>query len=65
MATARCLRWPSSRPNFEGKQIILAQQMDGKPLGNGHLRVAVPADKRGGRSVRDIACIEVKTLPSP
>jgi hypothetical protein len=52
-------------PEFEGKQVILAQQMNGKPLGNGHLRVVVPADKRGGRSVRDIARIGVETLPSP
>jgi DMSO/TMAO reductase YedYZ molybdopterin-dependent catalytic subunit len=52
-------------PEFEGKQIILAQQMDGNPLGNEHLRVVVPADKRGGRSVRDIVRIEVKNLPPP
>jgi hypothetical protein len=50
-------------PEFEGKQIILAREMDGKPLDSEHLRVAVPVDKRGGRSVRDIARIEVKTLP--
>src|SRR5262249_27025012 len=52
-------------PEFEGKQVILASQMDGKPLGDGHLRIVVPSDKRGGRSVRDIARVEVKTLPSP
>jgi DMSO/TMAO reductase YedYZ molybdopterin-dependent catalytic subunit len=50
-------------PEFEGKQVILAQQMDGQPLGVEHLRVVVPVDKRGGRSVRDIARIEVMPLP--
>lgn len=50
-------------PEFESKQVILAREMDGKPLGPDHLRVVVPADKRGGRSVRDIARIEVKAIP--
>lgn len=50
-------------PEYEGKQIILAREMDGKPLASEHLRIVVPADKRGGRSVRDIARIEVKSLP--
>lgn len=48
-------------PEFEGKQVILAEQMDGKPLDADHLRVVVPLDKRGGRSVRDVARIEVLT----
>jgi len=46
-------------PEFEGKQIILAKQMDGKPFDADHLRVIVPLDKRGGRSVRDVTRIEV------
>jgi DMSO/TMAO reductase YedYZ molybdopterin-dependent catalytic subunit len=50
-------------PEFEGKQVIVAREMDDKPLGPDHLRIVVPADKRGGRSVRDIARIEVKTIP--
>ncbi|MBV9825125.1 MAG: hypothetical protein JO001_05565 [Alphaproteobacteria bacterium] len=41
----------------------MAQQMDGKPLGPDHLRAVVPADKRGGRSVRDVVKIEVVRLP--
>jgi DMSO/TMAO reductase YedYZ molybdopterin-dependent catalytic subunit len=51
-------------PEFEGKQVILAEQMDGKPLDAEHLRVVVPVDKRGGRSVRDVARIEVATPSS-
>jgi hypothetical protein len=51
-------------PEFEAKQVILAQRMDGTPLDADHLRVVVPLDKRGGRSVRDVARIEV-TAPSP
>ena len=50
-------------PEFEGKQVILAERMDGKPLDADHLRVVVPLDKRGGRSVRDVMRIEV-LLPS-
>jgi DMSO/TMAO reductase YedYZ molybdopterin-dependent catalytic subunit len=50
-------------PEFEGKQVILAERMDGQPLGAGHLRLVVPLDKRGGRSVRDVAHIEVTALP--
>jgi DMSO/TMAO reductase YedYZ molybdopterin-dependent catalytic subunit len=46
-------------PEFEAKQVILAERMDGKPLDAEHLRVVVPLDKRGGRSVRDVARIEV------
>jgi hypothetical protein len=46
-------------PEFEGKDVILATSMDGKPLDPGHLRVVVPLDKRGGRSVRDVIKIEV------
>jgi hypothetical protein len=50
-------------PEFEGKAVILAEKMDGQPLGVDHLRVVVPLDKRGGRSVRDVARIEVVALP--
>jgi DMSO/TMAO reductase YedYZ molybdopterin-dependent catalytic subunit len=46
-------------PEFEGKEVILATGMDGKPLDPGHLHVVVPLDKRGGRSVRDVVKIEV------
>jgi len=45
-------------PEFEGKQVIVAERMDDQPL-DGHLRIVVPLDKRGGRSVRDVARIEV------
>lgn len=48
-------------PEFEGKDVILATSMDGKPLDPGHLRIVVPLDKRGGRSVRDVVKVEVST----
>jgi hypothetical protein len=51
-------------PEFEAKQVILAERMDGSPLDGDHLRVVVPLDKRGGRSVRDVTRIEV-TAPLP
>jgi hypothetical protein len=48
-------------PEFENKPMMLADKMDGKPVGAGHLRVVVPLDKHGGRSVRDVVGIEVVT----
>jgi DMSO/TMAO reductase YedYZ molybdopterin-dependent catalytic subunit len=51
-------------PEFEGKQVLLAERMDGHPLGPDHLRVVVPRDKRGGRSVRDVARIAVSAAPA-
>lgn len=50
-------------PDFENKSVILANRMDGKPLGAGHPRVVVPLDKRGGRSVRDVMRIPVLAAP--
>jgi DMSO/TMAO reductase YedYZ molybdopterin-dependent catalytic subunit len=47
-------------PAFEGKQVLLAWQRDGAPLTAPHLRLAVPGDAHGGRSVRDVARIEVR-----
>jgi len=52
-------------PEFEAKQVILADHIDGKPLDADHLRVVVPLDKRGGRSVGDVVRIEVTTPPLP
>jgi Oxidoreductase molybdopterin binding domain len=48
-------------PEFEGKQVILAERMDDQPLDAEQLRIIVPLDKRGGRSVREVARIEVST----
>ncbi len=46
-------------PDFEGKQVILADRQDGKPLPDGQWRLVVPGDKRGGRSVRDVTAITI------
>jgi len=46
-------------PEFENKQVILAERVDGKPIEPDHLRIVVPGDKRGGRSVRDVVSIKV------
>jgi hypothetical protein len=48
-------------PEFEAKQVILAERMDGKPMDQ--LRVVVPGDHRGGRSVHDVVRIAVITVP--
>jgi len=45
-------------PNFEGKQVLIAYAEDGSPLPG--LRLVVPADTRGGRSVHDLVAIEVR-----
>ena len=45
-------------PNFEGKQVLIAYAEDDKPLPS--LRLVVPADTRGGRSVHDLVAIEVR-----
>jgi hypothetical protein len=52
-------------PEFANKPVILAESMDGKPLGPDHLRIVVPGDVRGGRSVRDVARIAVVTPAAP
>ena len=47
-------------PRFEGKNVIVAYDKDGKPLSAAEgLRLVVPLDHHGGRAVRDIATIEV------
>jgi len=51
-------------PEFEAKQVILVERMDGTPLDADHLRMVVPLDKRGGRSVRDVVRIEVTAQPA-
>lgn len=52
-------------PEFEGKQVIVALRMNGQPLEPGHLRIVVPGDKRGGRSVHDLARIGLDPGPPP
>jgi hypothetical protein len=42
---------------FEGKQVLLADEMNGVPLPGRALRLIVPGDGLGGRSVRDVVLI--------
>ncbi|HEY8290318.1 MAG TPA: hypothetical protein VIG49_13685 [Acetobacteraceae bacterium] len=51
-------------PAFEGKQVILAEREGGHPIDPAHLRIVVPGDKAGGRSVYDLVRIDVVT-PGP
>jgi hypothetical protein len=46
-------------PDFEGKQVLLAYRRDGKPMAGNALRLVVPGDRYGGRSVRDVVRIEL------
>ncbi len=50
---------------FENKSVILALQMDGKPLAPAHLRLVVPGDAKGGRSVKDVVRIAVLAPRGP
>ena len=43
-------------PDFEGKSVILALPKNGED----GLRLIVPGDKRGGRSVHDVVSIDVR-----
>jgi len=47
-------------PEFEGKQVMLAYRRDGEPIPGNELRLVVPGDRRGGRSVRDVVKIELR-----
>ncbi len=49
-------------PAFEGKQVILADRMNGQPIAPDHWRIVVPGDRRGARSVRDVVRIAVVTV---
>ncbi len=48
-------------PEFEAKQVILAERRDGQALGGEHLRIVVPGDRRGARGVHDVVGIAVET----
>ena len=41
-------------PQFAGKAIQLADQMNGAPIPGEGLRLMVPGEHRGGRSLRDV-----------
>jgi molybdate transport system substrate-binding protein len=46
-------------PQFAGRPVQLAYQMNGTPLPNNALRLVVPGDRRGGRSVRDVIRVDI------
>jgi hypothetical protein len=45
-------------PAFEGKHILLADEA----IPAGEIRLVVPGDRRGGRSVRDVVRIEIRNV---
>jgi hypothetical protein len=47
-------------PHYEGKSVILAYAGGEPPLSFDSLRLVVPGDAHGGRSVRDVAAIDVR-----
>jgi ABC-type molybdate transport system substrate-binding protein len=46
-------------PQFAGRPVQLATSEDGKPVSGTGLRLVVPDEKRGGRSVRDVVRIDI------
>ena len=46
-------------PNYEAKTVILAYDIDGRPLRDGY-RLVVPGEKEGGRQVHDVVKIDVQ-----
>jgi Oxidoreductase molybdopterin binding domain len=46
-------------PDFEGKQVLLAYRRNGQPIERKTLRLVVPGDHHGGRSVRDVVRIDL------
>jgi DMSO/TMAO reductase YedYZ molybdopterin-dependent catalytic subunit len=47
-------------PAFEHKPVLIAYAANGQPMADGALRLLVPGDRRGGRSVRDLVRIAVR-----
>jgi hypothetical protein len=47
-------------PHYEGKQIIIAYAGGEPSASMSSLRLVVPGDVHGGRSVRDVATIELR-----
>jgi hypothetical protein len=47
-------------PQFEGKKVLLDHEMNGFSLPGRALRLIVPGDGLGGRSVRDVVRIDVE-----
>ena len=47
-------------PNFEGKAVILAYARDDQLFPENGIRLVVPGDQKGGRSVRDVVSVELK-----
>jgi DMSO/TMAO reductase YedYZ molybdopterin-dependent catalytic subunit len=47
-------------PQFADRKVLVADQLNGAPLPNHALRLIVPGDLLGGRSVRDVVRIEVE-----
>jgi hypothetical protein len=47
-------------PQFAGRPILIADHMNGAPLPDHALRLVVPGDRRGGRSVRDVIRIDIE-----
>ena len=47
-------------PQFAGRPIQLANRVNGAPIADQGLRLIVPGERRGGRSVRDVVRIDIE-----
>src|SRR5690606_10765760 len=58
---ATTIAWFEVTPRISGKQILLAFEQDGEPVRNG-LRLVVPGDDLGGRSLAGLATLELRNV---
>jgi hypothetical protein len=58
------LSWGEIDPEFGAAPVFVACARDGEPLGDGEgmARLVVPGDKRAGRHVNRLTCIEVRDV---
>ena len=53
-------RGVGTMPQFAGRPIQLANRVNGAPIADQGLRLIVPGERRGGRSVRDVVRIDIE-----
>jgi DMSO/TMAO reductase YedYZ molybdopterin-dependent catalytic subunit len=57
------LSWGEIDPIFAGRKVVVAYEQDGADLQGGQIRLVIPSDKAGGRSLLGLSQLEVKTIP--
>jgi molybdate transport system substrate-binding protein len=58
------IAWGEIDPDWGDQPILIAYEENGEPLEGGALRLVVPGDKRGGRSVNGVTNISLRDAPA-